>query len=316
MAQARQEPARVASISAVTPWRGMFFPRIYNACDPMAVKPTTAESHWARHAAQWADFGSPLRPVAEDSGLYWRAITASLTESALAGARVLLLGVTPELASLPWPGNASLLAVDSSLPMLHGIWPAVKFPGAFAARLNADWLAVPLRSCACHLVIGDGSLSVFAGTSAYRRCAQELHRVLRPDGHAVLRLFCQPESPESPAQVLADLRDGHVGNFHAFKWRLVMAIHASDMRACLADVWACWAAEFPAPEEVAALTGWPLGQIRTLESYRDAPARYNFFSLPEVQALLSPEFELLDAVRPAYELGERCPIVRFRRRYP
>ena len=279
----------------------------------MPAKPDVPESHWTRHAAQWAMVGSPLRPVDEDAGLYWHAISTSLAQPELAAARVLLLGATPELASLPWLAGTRLLACDSSRAMLQGVWPSARFPGAFAAALNADWRALPLATGACSLIVGDGSLSTFDGVDDYRRCAQEFHRVLRPGGCLVLRLFCQPEPAELPEAVLADLRRGRVGNFHAFKWRLVMALHASDRDVRLADIWARWEAEFPDPDVVAALSGWPLDAVRTLEAYRDAPARYSFFSLDEVGALLAPQFEFIDAAWPGYELGERCPVACFRR---
>lgn len=280
----------------------------------MIVAPKASGSHWTRHAAQWGRVGSPLRPVDEGVALYWRAITSSLAESELAVARVLLLGVTPELTSLPWTGGSSLLACDLSLDMLQSIWPLGRFPGASASALNADWLALPLAGGACNLVVGDGSLSVFDRPDDYRRCAQELYRVLQPGGCVVLRLFCQPQVLESPEQVLADLRRGHVGNFHAFKWRLVMAMHASNQNARLADIWARWESEFPEPELAAALSGWPLDAIRTLEAYRNASARYSFYTMAEVRSMLSPEFEFLDVAWPRYELGERCPIASFRRR--
>ena len=62
------------------------------------------------------------------------------------------------------------------------------------------------------------------------------------------------------------------------------------------------------------MSGWTLDAVRTLEAYRNATARYNFCTLPEVRSLLSPQFEFLGAALPGYELGERCPIVSFRRR--
>jgi SAM-dependent methyltransferase len=279
----------------------------------MPAAATASGSHWTRNAAQWGNVGSPLRPVAEDVDLYRRAIASCLAESELATARMLLLGVTPELTSLPWPRGSSLLACDLSLDMLRSVWPLGRFPGAFADALNADWLALPLAAAACKLVVGDGSLSVFDAVADCRRCARELHRVLQPGGCLVLRLFCRPRAPESPDAVLADLRRGHVGNFHAFKWRLVMAMHASDANVRLADIWARWAAEFPDPQTAAALSGWPLEAIRTLEAYRNASARYGFHTVEEVCSMLSPEFEFLDAAWPRYELGERCPIASFRR---
>jgi SAM-dependent methyltransferase len=280
----------------------------------MTVNSKPSGSHWARHAAQWAKVGSPLRPVGEDVDLYWRAITSAVADADLATARVLLLGVTPELTSLPWPRASRLVACDLSRDMLRAIWPLGRFPGECAGALNADWQSLPLGSGACNVVVGDGSLSVFSRGEDCRRCAQELGRVLRPGGCLVLRLFCQPSVPESSEQVLADLSGGRVGNFHAFKWRLVMAVHAESESACLGDIWARWESAFPDPRLPAALAGWPFDAVATLEAYRNAAARYGFFGLEDVRTMLAPEFEFLDAAWPRYELGERCPIVAFRRR--
>ena len=277
-------------------------------------KAEVAGSHWKHHATQWAKVGSPLRPVAEDRRLYWQAVEASLDVAAFPAVRALLLGVTPELAALPWPGAAQMVACDSSLDMVRRVWPQNGFPGAFASAVNADWRALPLATARCDLAIGDGCFSVLPDSGSYRRCAQELGRVLRAGGGLVLRLFCPPPIAESAQQVLADLHRGDVGNFHAFKWRLVMAVHAGDAGACLHDVWNVWSRAFPEPDAVAALSGWSLEAIGTLEAYRNATARYSFFSLDQVRDLLSPEFEFLQVLRPSYELGDRCPIVSLRSR--
>lgn len=254
-----------------------------------------------------------MRPAGEDAALYWNAITSLLAEPDLAEARALLLGVTPEIVSLRWPSGSTLLACDSSQAMLAEIWQPSRFPGTFAGAIQADWRALPVRSGSVGLIIGDGSLCVLECVDDYRACAREFHRTLRPGGGLVLRLFCRPETPESPETVLADLRNGKAGGFHAFKWRLVMAIHAADPSAKLADIWARWESEFPEPEEVAALSGWPPDAVGTLAAYRNAPARYSFFSLEEACELLSPQFELAGTAWPSYELGKRCPVASFRR---
>ena len=280
----------------------------------MSRETETDASPWTRHALQWGKVGSPLRPVAEDAEFYWHAITSALPRTELARAQVLLLGATPELASMPWPAGASLMACDLSLDMLRGVWPLGRFPGTLAAAVNANWLALPLDSGSCSVVIGDGSLSVMSRVADFERISLELHRVLQPSGLLVLRLFCQPAVAELPESVLADLRRGHVGSFHAYKWRLVMAIHAGDENASLDDVWKVWTTEFPDPDQVRALSGWPAEAIQTPGAYRGASARYSFFRLAEVRAMLSAEFEFIDAVWPTYELGERCPVASFRRR--
>ena len=271
------------------------------------------ESHWTRHAAQWNNVGSPLRPNEEDQRQYWQAIAACMSPAELAQSRTLLLGVTPELRALPWPSSAQLIACDLSLQMLHGIWPMASYSGDHATRINSDWMRLPLAANCCTLALGDGCLTTVPGDQDYRRIARELHHVLAPDAHLIVRLFCAPENAEQTEDVLADLRRGAVGNFHAYKWRLVMAMHAHDPALTLADVWASWDAEFPDKQAVARLSGWSIDAINTLSAYRDAPARYSYLSVAQVAELFAPEFKLIGMIYPSYELGERCPIVSFQR---
>lgn len=278
------------------------------------MKDTTLSLHWNRHAAQWARIGSPLRPAAEDCALYRDAIARSFPGTEGRSMRVLLLGVTPELASMPWSSETELVACDHSLGMVRHLWPMAQFPGAFAVALNADWLALPLAESRFSMAAGDGSLSQLDYPEDFRRVVAELRRVLRPGGLLVLRLYCRAEPPESVDAVFGDLRAGRVAGFHAFKLRLLIAMHGRGPGARLAEIWERWASEFPDPAETAKLSGWSRETIATMEAYRDAPARYSFPTLDEVRAILAPDFEFLDAAWPHYELGDRCPVVSFRRR--
>ena len=270
--------------------------------------------HWNRHAAQWAKIASPLRPAAEDCALYRAALAQSIPERQRDAARVLVLGVTPELASLPFGSAVELVACDHAMGMARHLWPLRKFSGAHAAVLNADWLAMPLAASRFDIAVGDGSLSQLDFPREYRRVVGELQRVLRPRALLVLRLYCRPDPPETADAVFDDLRAGRVAGFHAFKLRLLIAMHGRGPGAKLADIWQRWTAEFPDAGTTAKLSGWPRGTIDTMEAYRDAPARYSFPTLEEVRAALAPDFEFVHAAYPHYELGERCPVVSFRRR--
>jgi SAM-dependent methyltransferase len=270
--------------------------------------------HWNRHAAQWAKIGSPLRPAAEDCALYRSALAQAFPEPQGGAARVLVLGVTPELASLPFGPAVELVACDHAMGMARHLWPLRKFSGAHAAVLNADWLAMPLAEHRFGVALGDGSLSQLEYPREYRRVVAELQRVLRPGGALVLRLYCRPDPPESADAVFDDLRAGRVAGFHAFKLRLLIAMHGRGPGATLADIWKRWTAEFPDAGVAAKLSGWPREILDTMDAYRDAPARYSFPTLDEVRGALAPEFEFVHAAYPQYELGERCPVVSFRRR--
>ncbi|MCX5742901.1 MAG: class I SAM-dependent methyltransferase, partial [Proteobacteria bacterium] len=106
------------------------------------------DGHWVHHARQWARIGAPLRPGPEDV-----AIMASLTGGVR---RALLLGVTPELATLAWPADATLVAVDRSRAMIGAIFPSTQIR---AQALVGDWCALPLADGAIDLAVGDGCLT-------------------------------------------------------------------------------------------------------------------------------------------------------------
>ena len=85
--------------------------------------------HWSRHAEQWAQLGPPLRPSPEDIALMRRRVL----DRGCVG-RSILLGVTPEIASMEWPTGTDLLAVDRCMGMVTGVWPPVDAAGRNVVR--------------------------------------------------------------------------------------------------------------------------------------------------------------------------------------
>src|SRR5687767_9625484 len=80
--------------------------------------PSTADAgaearadHWSKIARLWHYVGPPLRPPAGAMALYREAIDVWQQRQRRAP-RVLLLGVTPELRSLPWPAETAVQAAD------------------------------------------------------------------------------------------------------------------------------------------------------------------------------------------------------------
>ena len=69
------------------------------------MQPTT--DSLALQARHWNLLGPPLRPSRDDV-----AILEGVVQSLHTAPRVLLLGVTPELATLAWPAGTELVAVD------------------------------------------------------------------------------------------------------------------------------------------------------------------------------------------------------------
>jgi SAM-dependent methyltransferase len=247
-----------------------------------------AVEHWARIARHWALLGPPLRPSPEDV-----AITA---REATRATRALVLGVTPELAALP---VRSLVAIDHTRAMIGAIFP----PAPNRAAIVGDWRALPLPSRSIDLIAGDGALACLPFPDGTRALAAELARVLAPGGRVVLRLFASPPAPES----LDEIRIASDRGFHAFKWRVAMALAAPDRNVRVSDIHRAF--ETICPDRAA--LPWPRAVIDTIDAYRDSPASYAFPTVDETRAALAPLVDVACHV-PSYELGDRCPTLVLR----
>src|SRR5688500_12429704 len=111
---------------------------------------------WSAVANTYWRAGSPLLPSAEDVRSLEEAIRAHAGASTKP-ARVLLLGATPRLAEMRWPGGMTMLAVDSSMAFVRDVWPG-DIPGRRRA-VQGDWRSLPVRDAAYDVVVGDGSLN-------------------------------------------------------------------------------------------------------------------------------------------------------------
>jgi SAM-dependent methyltransferase len=215
--------------------------------------------------------------------------------------RALLLGVTPELAGAAWPDGTTLCAVDRARTMIDALFAH----GPGRAAVVGDWRGLPLPAGSIDLAVGDGCLTNLAFPAGYRALAAELGRVLAADGRAVLRLFATPARRESLDEVAAAI--GAIAGFHAFKWRLAMAITPADRSVRIDDVWHAFAAMCPDRDALAARTGWPRAVIDTIDAYRGSAVVYSFPTEDEAAAAMSEHLRVIGCTRPAYELGDRCP---------
>lgn len=265
--------------------------------------------HWNEHARQWSLIGPPLRPVDEDIAVLAQELGAWQKQSGIAAPRALLCGVTPEIARMRWPRGTHLVAVDHSLPMIAGVWPAGETPGS---AVCGDWMRLPLADASRDVLIGDGCFSIFTGRECYRALATELRRVAAPGAFLLMRYFIRPEKAEAVRDVVDDLWQKRIGNFHVFKWRLAMALHGTlEEGVRLADIWNAWHAAAPEPAKLADHLGWPHAVVNTIHNYRGVDTRYSFPTLAEARALTG-DFEEVAIHVPCYELGERCPTLVMR----
>ena len=272
------------------------------------LPPRTAR--WDRFASDWHLVGLPLRPAPYDLAVYERAAEAWRQASGRP-ARALLLGVTPEIATMRWPAGTLLAALDRSAGMLELVWPAP----AHGVAARANWLAPPLADGSIDIVIGDNPFTRHRYPEGHRALLDVIRRLLAPGGRLLMRYFCGPAAPEPPSRVLEDLHAGRIGSFHAFKWRLAMSLQRSLAEGVAwGEVWNAWRREVPDPEALMRERGWPLEQLRTIDVNRGSADRMSFPVFDECARVLRETFVLEETVVPPYELGERCPIVVARAR--
>ena len=263
-------------------------------------------SHWHLQAALWTRIGSPLRPVAEDLGQNARWALPVL-EAMAAPHTVAILGVTPELALMPWPVGTRILGIDRAFAMARDVWPRGTVEGRGIA-INGDWRHLPVADDSLAWVIGDGSLSNLDTLADYDRLLGGVARALRPDGRFSVRLYLGPDRPESPSGVIDALLDGEITNFHAFKLRLAMALRApGDHAVRVGDVFAFWAEHRFDYGDLERRLGIPRPLIETIDNYRGSDIRYNFPPARLVEDALERHFRIADRFVPSYILGERCP---------
>lgn len=254
---------------------------------------------WSHHASQWERVGAPLRPCPEDGRL--------LLDGVGPGAhRVLLLGVTPEMAGLAWPSGTELLAVDRVQRMIDNVWPGFPEPGQGA--MLADWLELDLPEGSRDRVVSDGCFGVTAWPDEHRALLRQVRRFLAPQGRFVFRVFVRP-GPEAVEQVIERALVGGFASFHAFKLCLLMACQPDTAAGVVTgEVWERWNAAVPEVERFAERTGWPVDQVRTIDAYRGQSTPYAFPTLAELHQVLDAEgFAVERVTEPSYPLGSRCP---------
>lgn len=267
-------------------------------------------SHWSESARQWRHIGPPLRPVAADIAFFQEAVSGWTHRDG--PPRVLLLGVTPELYRMPWPQGTDILAMDRSQAMIDFVWPGPK-----EAALCANWLSPPLRNGSRDIVLCDGGLHLISYPHEQGLLVDSLRNVLSEGGLCILRLFVPPRHRESPGAVLRDLLDGGVASPNLLKLRLGMAMMDNpEAGVAVRDVWHAFHGAAPDLEALAAKIGWSIEPARLISAYRDSDARYHFVTLDQAADLFCRQpggFARLGTRVPSYELGERCPLVVFRR---
>jgi len=255
-------------------------------------------SHWNEYHRRWSRIKPPLRPDADVVAAFANAIDANAD-------RILLLGVTPELANI----GPHVTAIDRNAAMIANIWS-----GDTSARraLCGDWLALPFEEGQFTAVIGDGSLSAIQYPADYRTLFAQLARVLEPGGVFVCRLFLTPDEFESVGAIKARAFAGETESFHAFKWQLAMAMvqEARDPNIAVAAILERFNELFPDRAALSRASVWSDTDIETIDVYKDSPDIYSFPTLAQLRETIPKTFRG-GRIFPTgkYPLAERCPLI-------
>ncbi len=250
---------------------------------------------WRNFPGVYNRLAPPLRPAPSDVERMRAAIAPQDDQ-------ILLLGVTPGIATL----GQNLIAVEGSRAMIDRLWPGDQ-PDRRA--LVGDWTALPFEAGRFGSVIGDGALNSVA--NGLDSLVDEIARVLRAGGIAAQRIFASPDDREPLETVRSDALDGRIGNVHALKWRIAMAIaDAPDFLVAVADILDAFNAMFPDRSELALATGWDRSAIDTLDAYVGAWHSLCFPTRKALQGMGASRFATCRFVESeGYPLAERCPLI-------
>ena len=190
--------------------------------------------------------------------------------------------------------------------MIDRLWPG---DAPDRRALVGDWTALPFEAGRFGSVIGDGALNSVA--SGLQSLMDEIARVLRSGGVSAQRVFASPEDRESLETVRDDALAGRIGNVHALKWRVAMAIAGPpDFLVPVADILRTFNAMFPDRAELASITGWDRSSIDTLDAYVGAWHSLSFPTRKTLEDMGAGRFATCRFVESdGYPLAECCPLI-------
>lgn len=260
--------------------------------------------YWDRRAAAWERVRPPWRPTAP-------VVDAVRALAALErGGDHLLLGVTPELAALAAEAGP-FLAVDRSPAMIRSLWREW-CPGARVER--GEWSSLPLASGAVDRVIGDGILVVLS-PELRAQVAAELHRVLRPGGLFVTRVFSRSPAHPDMADVIAAFNEGLWPSSEALRMAMAAALNeAHPDGAPVRLLWPTLTAAVPDLDAVVEALGWDPAGFRTFQDGLGTPDRLCFPPSESLESILHPWFTVEERLPTNPEVAGLCQVLCFRRR--
>lgn len=268
------------------------------------------EDHWKRTHLNLMPGRPPWRPNGEDQK-FMREMAGQALGRSRKDARLLVLGVTPDIIQLDWPNDTHIVAIDSSPGMIASTWR----PNATARSsiVCARWQDMPLTDAAFDAVVGDGSLNALPDLSQYGEVLRQAARVLKPGGVLVLRCFLRPDPAARPEHIVSTALSGAFPNTSAFRLPFAFSLTGPDGSVGLAHLRELFNTLVPDREGFARATGWPREDIDKVDIDKDSQVRLTFPTEPQLISLSRSLFEIERLAHGTYTQSEYCPTVLFRR---
>ena len=257
----------------------------------------------------WTFSGPPLRPCPADIATYERIVRQFVQSPT---PKVLMWGVTPEIAEMNWPSGTDFLAIDPSPEAIEQAWPG-DVPGERRA-LCGNWFDQPAQLAKRHVIIGDGAFSLLKFPDGYLQLAQRARELLTRNGVLILRPFLAAAKGLSTEAIYRLVWERRFGNFDLFKISLAQSLVDANRSVDSSRVYDSWAGSGISEDALVKATGWPREAIRTMDHFRDQTQRMSFPRLKEFLEILSHDLDVLEVNIPDYEMGDAFPIVAFRKR--
>ena len=257
-----------------------------------------SKNHWDGLFRAWSKLATPVRVSSE-------VIAGIKNEVAGVSGRVLLLGMTTGVLD----AGADVTAIDKSDDLVRNLWPG-NTPSRRA--VVADWLGLPFAPQSFAACVGDGSLISFEYPDRLRLLLNGIADCLEPGGRFACRLFLAPELNGTIADLKLALEQGRTPTFQHFKLRFAAAIGVDrgNPNVRVAQIPEIFDAHFPDRRRLAAVTGWDLGEIDTIDVYGKSDATYAFPTRPQMLAAIPTAFRDVSFVPIAdHPLGAQWPIL-------
>jgi SAM-dependent methyltransferase len=257
-----------------------------------------SRNHRKDYHRAWSHLTPPLRPNHE-------VVAAVREQIGPAPGRTLLLGVTPELADIA----PDLVALDRNYTMVTNVWP-----GNTSARraVVGDWLNTNFAPDTFSFCVGDASFGALSFPRDVTWLCEEVWRILGSGGKLVCRVFVAPDVPETVAAVRDAAMSGAIRNFHAFKFRLAMAIAAEGGRVAVGvdSIFKEFTGLFRDRDALVRMTGWDRQHIDTIDHYEGSMVAFHFPTRSQLLAAVAGKFSNARFLPSGtFELAERSPLL-------